>query len=256
MPSFLYTLIGVAISLPISIALLAWMLHYKKDRKYPKGAFWLLLLAGALCCVPPIIAGLLLDVLGGGIPGILMGHRLAEGEKIPDHIRIANAAISAFFLAALFEEILKFLGLSIVSKRKNTVMDRFDAVLCGAIVGIGFQILEDALYVDPSGSMITTLLRALTPFHFTFGAIMGYFYGEAKATGKKSYYVLAVFVPFLVHGLYDFVEMLKDYNELFFLLFILSMVAMTALTIAMMVKIHKWSKSEKMRAPLNLYGNQ
>ena len=34
MPSFLYTLIGVAISLPISIALLAWMLHYKKDRKF------------------------------------------------------------------------------------------------------------------------------------------------------------------------------------------------------------------------------
>jgi hypothetical protein len=30
-------------------------------------------------------------------------------------------------------------------------------------------------------------------------------------------------------------------------------IKMTAFTIVMMVKIHKWSKSDKMLAPLNLY---
>ena len=33
----------------------------------------------------------------------------------------------------------------------------------------------------------------------------------------------------------------------------IAMLGMIALTIVMMVRIHKWSKSEKMLAPLDLY---
>lgn len=257
MPSFVFMLIGIAISLPISIALIAWMLHYKKERKFPKGALWILLGAGAAACVPPLIAGFLINDLGGGIPNMLMGGGAPEeAEQLPGGIRIASAAISAFLLAALLEEVMKFIGLKLASKRRNTVLNRFDAVLCGAIVGIGFQILEDALYVDPSGSMLTVVIRALTPFHFTFGAMMGWFWGEAKETGKKSSYVLAIFVPFLAHGLFDFAQEPNAFNVITFVFFILSLIVMTVITIVLMVKINKWSKSEKMLAPLNLYGNQ
>ena len=37
MSNILLTVIGVAISLPISIVLIVWMLHYKKSRRFPKG---------------------------------------------------------------------------------------------------------------------------------------------------------------------------------------------------------------------------
>ena len=82
---------------------------------------------------------------------------------------------------------------------------------------------------------------------------MGLFYGEARATGKKGFYVLAILVPFAAHGLYDFAQDLINISDLTFVLFFVSILAMLALTIVMMVKIHKWSKSEKMLAPLNLY---
>ena len=255
MPNILLTVIGIAISLPISIALIMWMLHYKKNRRFPKGSVWLMLLFGALACVPPIIIGIIVDAVGGGIANMLKGADAAAeaGQKLPANLMLASSAINAFIMAALIEEILKFVGVTLAAKRRGTIENRFDAVLCGAIVGIGFQLLEDALYVDPSGSLFTTLIRTLTPFHFTFGALMGLFYGEARATGKKGFYVLAILVPFAAHGLYDFAQDLINISDLTFVLFFVSILAMLALTIVMMVKIHKWSKSEKMLAPLNLY---
>ena len=255
MSNILLTVTGVAISLPISIVLIVWMLHYKKSRRFPKGAVWLMLLAGALACLPPILIGIIMDITGGGVTSMLMGAEAAKaaGENLPQNVKIASAAINSFIMAALLEEVLKFVGVSLVSKRSSTIENRFDAVLCGAIVGIGFQIFEDALYVDPSGSLFTTVIRALTPFHFTFGALMGFYYGKAKTTGKKGYYLLAICVPLLVHGMYDFVSDLNAVNDFAFLLFLMMLLAMTAFTIVMMVKIHRWSKSEKMLAPLSLY---
>lgn len=69
------------------------------------------------------------------------------------------------------------------------------------IVGIGFQIVEDVLYAHSEANIVTALIRALTPFHFTFGLLR-----QGKGNGKKGYYVLAFVVPFLVHGLYDFMQ--------------------------------------------------
>ena len=70
------------------------------------------------------------------------------------------------------------------------------------IVGIGFQIVEDVPYAHSEANTVTAFIRAWTPFYFTFGD----YYGKAKATGKKGYDVLAFVVPFLVHGLYDFMQ--------------------------------------------------
>ncbi|MBQ5443108.1 MAG: dihydrodipicolinate synthase family protein [Oscillospiraceae bacterium] len=56
--------------------------------------------------------------------------------------------------------------------RKPGVMNtRMDALVCGAIVGLAFQVLEDLSYA--SGNVVTAIFRAITPFHFTFGVIMG-----------------------------------------------------------------------------------
>lgn len=255
MPNILNMLIGIAISLPISVALILWMLHYKKERRFPKGAVWLMLLAGAIACIPPILVGYGVDIIGGGVAKMLMGPEgMTEGgAKVPAGTQILSAAINAFLMAALLEEVMKFVGVSVVSKKRDSIQNRFDAVLCGAIVGIGFQILEDALYVDPAAGMLTTVVRALTPFHFTFGALMGLFFAEAKATGRKGYYVLAIVIPFLLHGVYDFASDLISLNDFTLVLFMIAMLGMIAFTIVLMVKIHKWSKSEKMLAPLDLY---
>ena len=49
------------------------------------------------------------------------------------------------------------------------------------IVGIGFQIVEDVLYARSEANIVTTLIRALTPFHFTFGALLR----QGKGNGEK-----------------------------------------------------------------------
>ena len=137
MPNILNTVIGIAISLPSSVALILWMLHYKKERRFPKGAVWLMLLAGAIACIPPILVGFGVDIIGGGVAKMLMGPEgMTEGgAKVPAGTQVLSAAINAFLMAALLEEVLKFVGVSVVSKKRDSIQNRFDAVLCGAIVG-------------------------------------------------------------------------------------------------------------------------
>ena len=257
MPNLMNVVIGTVISLPISIVLLVWMLHYKKDRKFPRWSVVIMLVGGAVSAGFAMLAGMgiqqLARLIGGqAVDGVsaLTAETTAQGAV---GMQVFNAAFGAFVIAALCEEVFKFLAMVLASKRRGTIRNLFDAVLCGAIVGLGFEILEDIIYAVDAVSVVATVVRALTPFHFLFGALMGYFYGKAKMTGKKGYYVPALLIPILVHGLYDFGNALMPMNDLLFGLFLLLTLVMDAFTIVMIVRIHKWSKSEQMLAPTEFY---
>lgn len=125
---------------------------------------------------------------------------------------------------------------------------QFDAVVYAAAISLGFALCENIGYVFSYG-LGTALLRAVTavPGHCCFGIFMGAFYGLARryenfgAIGKsRTCRRLAVMVPMLLHGAYDFIATLEQ--ELFALSF-LAFVGGMFITASRMVR--RLSKSDR-----------
>jgi RsiW-degrading membrane proteinase PrsW (M82 family) len=127
-------------------------------------------------------------------------------------------------MAALVEEIVKYLALRIGSWRCNAFNYRFDGVVYGVSAAVGFAVLENILYVAQYG-LQTAIVRAFTavPLHAFCGLFMGVFYSYAKKasiTGKSSlpYTLLALIVPMLIHGTYDTLAFLGTQSSTYALL--------------------------------------
>lgn len=243
------------ISLPISILLFLWMLRIKKNDPFPRGSVVKMLIAGALTTFGAMVLTLLLGFLA-------VLHRLGPDAFItilsdPNSEATANIAarlselagaptlrselFSSFVLAAVIEEGLKYLAMRLCLRKPGVMNTRMDALVCGAIVGLAFQVLEDLSYA--SGNVVTAIFRALTPFHFTFGAIMGYYYGRSVATGKRSDRIKGLLIPILVHGLFDFGIDCLGIDDYYIFLTLAVMIFTFVLTIMMILKIRKWSKN-------------
>jgi RsiW-degrading membrane proteinase PrsW (M82 family) len=93
-------------------------------------------------------------------------------------------------------------------------------------------------------------MRAVMPFHFLFGAIMGYYYGLFLETGNKSDHVKALLIPILIHGLFDFSIKCIEIND-YYIIFTLAVMVLTfALAVYVIYKIHKWSKDGTLSKPI------
>jgi len=89
----------------------------------------------------------------------------------------------------------------------------YDGIVYATAISLGFATLENVLYafLEPS-TFGTLLVRALLPVsgHALFGVFMGYSLGRAKfSTGKQKKYHLwmAILLPLVWHGVYDFMMM-------------------------------------------------
>ncbi|BAC88596.1 PrsW family intramembrane metalloprotease [Gloeobacter violaceus] len=127
--------------------------------------------------------------------------------------RITNLGVLAVFAlvaAGLAEEGAKYLVVRFYSWRLAPFRERYDGLLYGGAVGLGFGALENVFYVS-EGGLETAMVRALTavPFHGMLGLVMGYFLGRAKVrqlAGERwgGLHALGLFWAVLLHGLYDF----------------------------------------------------
>jgi RsiW-degrading membrane proteinase PrsW (M82 family) len=104
---------------------------------------------------------------------------------------------------------------------------QYDGVVYAVFTALGFALWENISYVLSYG-LSTALVRAVTavPGHACFGVFMGIFYGIAKKEERsgyeqrsKTFRVLAVIVPAVIHGAYDFIASTNS-STLFFVLFI------------------------------------
>ena len=209
-------LLAQLISLPVSILLFIWMLSVKKNDPFPRGSVVSMLLSGALCT---FLATVLTLLLGFAALIIRIGpENIAELFADPASYQnsaawkqlmeissgrrsVGSAVRGAFLGAALIEELLKYLFMRICLRRPGVMKARIDAVACAAIIGLAFQVVEDLYYA--SGSVLLAVFRALTPLHFVFGLIMGYYFAQYKITGRKWDGVKALLLPILAHGIYD-----------------------------------------------------
>lgn len=167
---------------------------YFRD-KYDKEPIKLLLkalLVGAVIVIPVIFFEQLMTSLMGDLQGI------------------PKAAYTAFLVAALIEELFKFLGLYLLVWRNKAFDERFDGIVYAVFISLGFAAVENIMYVY-EGGMSVGYMRAFTavPAHAIFGVAMGYYFGRARFNPEKRglFLSLSLLVPILIHGLYDFILM-------------------------------------------------
>lgn len=116
----------------------------------------------------------------------------------------------SFVISAGVEEFFKWFVLYHIIYNHTEFDEPYDGIVYAVAVSLGFATLENVLYVvlQPA-SFGTLMIRALLPVsgHALFGVFMGYSLGRAKfSVGRKVklHLWLALLLPVLWHGLYDF----------------------------------------------------
>jgi RsiW-degrading membrane proteinase PrsW (M82 family) len=120
---------------------------------------------------------------------------------------VEGAFYEAFFIAAIPEELAKFLMLYWVVRRAHAFDHYYDGILYAVCVSMGFAALENVLYVSEGGYSVA-ITRAIfsVPGHMLFAVPMGFFFSYAKfQPSKKKYFLgLCLLMPILLHGTFDF----------------------------------------------------
>ena len=167
-------------------------------------------------------AGLLTTLVLYGILatfGALITEQLGEElltSLVPPGTTAYNVLLY-FVVVALSEEGFKYLLLKRRTWRSGAFNCQFDGVVYAVFVSLGFALWENISYVAMYG-LGTAAVRAVTavPGHACFGVFMGAFYGLAKRYdnfgdegASRRCCRLAVLVPMLLHGTYDFIATLE-----------------------------------------------
>ena len=251
------SIIIYAVSVSISVILLIWLLKVRSDDPIPKRRVAGMLAGGVasdiLVSVLFMAFGVIVIIQKAGMENVVEFLKNRESEEAGrsfvkllgvsgnTETSFSSALFSAFVVAAIPEEAFKYLFTRICLKKKDVYRKWIDAVICASVVAIGFQIFEDITY--SSGGLITAVSRAIMPFHFTFGAIMGYYIGKADAEGKKIYKWLAFLVPCIIHGVFDLSVNLIKVNDMYLLFTIVMLIFMMVLTIYVIRRINRYKKS-------------
>lgn len=180
--------IALAASIIPTCILLFWF--YKSDRfpepwKVVRKTF----LLGVAVCVPVLI-----------VDAVLKHWQPPQTAPYP------YAFYEAFMIASIPEEFFKYLVLLLYSIKHQEFNEPFDGIVYGVTASLGFATLENVLYVS-TGGISVALLRAFTavPGHALTGAVMGFFLGMTLRSPKQKplWYILALLIPIILHGLYD-----------------------------------------------------
>jgi len=184
----------LAISLAPILVILFYLYFRDKYEKEPVGLIIRAFVLGAISTIPIVIVEMYLSDLWEQFTG-------GRADKY------ATAAYSAFVVASFTEELFKLLVVFLFWSNKN-FNEKFDGIVYAVFVSMGFAAVENVMYVYGGGTS-TGILRAFTavPGHAIFGIVMGYYLGIAKFHKeiRSINIVLAFFMPFLLHGIYDFI---------------------------------------------------
>ncbi len=172
---------------------------YRSDRleKEPPSLLWSLALAGVFSALIALVVERIL--------GRILDAAVPQGTLYD--------VLLYFGVVAFGEEGSKYFMLRRRTWRSPEFNCQYDGVVYAVFVSLGFALWENISYVMHYG-FSTALVRAVTaiPGHACFGVFMGVFYGLAKrrfneggAAGSKALRVLAVVIPALLHGTYDYI---------------------------------------------------
>lgn len=226
--------LGMNVALAVSCipGIILMFLIYRLDTIEPEPIPLLirLFLGGAL--IATIVSILIETVLGYAIAFI----------AAPDSI--VYSFLEAFIMAAATEELCKYFILKRKTWKNPAFNYRFDGVVYSTTVAIGFEIMENVLYIIDSTAG-TAFARAAFPGHCVFGIYMGYFYGQAKnyelrgdIAGAKAMRIKGILTAILIHGTYDFICFLASGTESELIALALGLV-LTAVMVVLNVSAYK-----------------
>jgi len=182
-------LLALAIAPGIAICL---FIYYKdKYNKEPIAMLVLAFVLGMLSIIPAVVIQ-----LSWPVNVQMLGNK-----------NYLALAFFTFVIVALSEEGSKFLMLRLFLFSRKSFDDPFDGIVYAVMIGMGFATVENIGYVYQHGYATGVLRMFLSvPAHATFAVLMGYFMGYAKFnTGSRlPYYALALLMPVLFHGAFDF----------------------------------------------------
>ena len=194
----------ILIALSILPVILLMIFIYRQD-KYQKEPIKSLVKAfiGGIIAIP-------LDIL------IVHLIELALGETA-----ISETVFFCAFLEAGFpEELSKLLIFMLLIWWDKNFDEYMDGIVYATFIGLGFACIENILYVFGASTesfqigVGTGITRALlsVPGHFLFGVVMGYFLSMAKFKKEKRWLnlLLALLLPTLAHGLFDWLLMIAS----------------------------------------------
>ncbi len=122
--------------------------------------------------------------------------------------------LHSFLGPAWCEEFLKFIILYLIVLRRNEFNEPMDGIVYGVVVSLGFATFENYDYVfrlaehweiEPYQMAIWRSYSAV-PMHGLNGCIMGFYFGMYAFTANKKYLILCLLIPFVIHGLYNFLS--------------------------------------------------
>ena len=122
---------------------------------------------------------------------------------------ISESISTAFFGAAIPEEIAKLFMLWLFLRKNRYFDEKMDGIVYAVCVSLGFAAIENIMYLFSNVETFLSvgIARAIfaVPGHFCFGILMGYYYSFAKFYPKAPVKnkVLILVAPIIVHGLYD-----------------------------------------------------
>ncbi len=147
-------------------------------------------------------------------PGLLVGTFVLGGVLAmaaafvePDQPKTADVAtLFLYFLVgvALVEEIVKLIAVRAYAYRSVHFDESMDGVIFGITAAIGFATVENLAYVFQYGGSVA-IFRAFVsvPGHVFYGAIIGYYLGEAKMLRKWWLALVGLAIATFFHGLFD-----------------------------------------------------
>lgn len=187
----------LAVAIVPAIVLIVYIMIRDKYEREPIRKILLAFFVGMLS-IP-------LDLLIISIFGLDELPYLFDGE-------VFQQIATAFFSAAIPEEISKFIILFLLVWRSKDFNERMDGIVYAVCVSMGFATVENIMYVfdDPSCAWGRALFAV--PSHFLDAVLMGFFLSLAKFTVKHKFrnWTMTLLAPILAHGIYDAILMVSD----------------------------------------------
>lgn len=127
---------------------------------------------------------------------------------------LAKDIISSFFRAALLEECFKFLGFKL-AKKKFQLNRKIDYMMSAGLIGLVYGVVEKAVHFNIGAVVIGLAIPMHIIWQFNQG---GHYYeyerlkAEGDEKGARSEWIKAIFVPFLLHGLWDSILDISAYG--------------------------------------------
>ena len=217
------TLMTVAMAATTIPALILLVYIYKSDviEPEPAGLLYLLFILGVLATVPVILIKLLLGT--------------------------CLTAVAMVAILSVVEELSIFLVLHFATWDHLAFNYRFDGVVYGATVAIGYEVSLAVLYLS-GGLERIALSRSVIPVHCALGIYMGFFYGQAKARmlegdtkGSALMRALSLILPIVLNFVYE-LFMSNSSNNGIMIAFIAFLVV---LNIAAVISVRMFSKADR-----------